>query len=310
MTNFLFCDKMNVVIIMKELEKYIEYIKYELNYSDFTIKGYSDEVSKFFLYTKENNLDYKKLNNDDIRNYLKYLDNLKYSKSSISRNLSALRTYYKYLLGEHIVDNNPFKIISNPKKDKKLPNFLNYEEIEKIFESFEDNTPLNLRNRCIVELLYDTGVRVSELVNIKISDIDFNEKTINISGKGRKERIVYFGDYLYEVLNEYIKKGRNILLDNRSCDYLILNSRGNKITTRGIQQIIDKVVSDASLKHKISPHVLRHTFATHMLNGGSDIKTIQQLLGHESLSTTGIYTHITNEVLRSEYLKNHPRSKK
>ena len=295
---------------MKEIDKFNEYLEYELNYSELTIKGYNEEINKFINYTKDNNLNYKKINNDNVREYLKYLDELKYSKNSISRNLSALRTYYKFLVNEKLIDNNPFKIISNPKKDKKLPNFLNYEEIEKIFESFEDNTPLNLRNRCIVELLYDTGVRVSELINIKISDIDFNEKTINISGKGRKERIVYFGDYLYEVLNEYIKKGRNDLLDNKSCDYLILNSRGNKITTRGIQQIIDKVVSDASLKHKISPHVLRHTFATHMLNGGSDIKTIQQLLGHESLSTTGIYTHITNEVLRSEYLKNHPRSKK
>ena len=295
---------------MKEIDKFNEYLEYELNYSELTIKGYNEEINKFINYTKDNNINYKKINNDSVRYYLKYLDELKYSKNSVSRNLSALRTYYKFLVNEKLIDNNPFKIISNPKKDKKLPNFLNYEEIEKIFESFEDNTPFNLRNRCIVELLYDTGVRVSELVNIKISDIDFNEKTINISGKGRKERIVYFGDYLYEVLNEYIKKGRNVLLDNNISDYLILNSRGNKITTRGIQQIIDKVVSDASLKHKISPHVLRHTFATHMLNGGSDIKTIQQLLGHESLSTTGIYTHITNEVLRSEYLKNHPRSKK
>ena len=294
---------------MDMIEDFNNYLKYELNYSELTIKGYNEEINKFIGYTKENNLNYKKLSNDNIRNYLKYLDGLKYSKNSISRNLSALRTYYKYLVSENVIDNNPFKIISNPKKDKKLPNFLNYEEIEKIFESFEDDTPLNLRNRCIVELLYDTGVRVSELVNIKISDIDFNERTINIRGKGRKERIVYFGDYLYEVLKKYISDGRNILLDNKSCDYLILNSRGNKITTRGIQQIIDKVVNDASLKHKISPHVLRHTFATHMLNGGSDIKTIQQLLGHESLSTTGIYTHITNEVLRSEYLKNHPRSK-
>ena len=295
---------------MKEIDKFNEYLEYELNYSELTIKGYNEEINKFINYTEDNNLNYKKISNDNVREYLKYLDELKYSKNSISRNLSALRTYYKYLLDEHIIDSNPFKMISNPKKDKKLPNFLNYEEIEKIFESFDDNTPLNLRNRCIVELLYDTGVRVSELVNIKLSDIDFVEKTIDISGKGRKERIVYFGDYLYEVLNEYIKKARSVLLDNRSCDYLILNSRGNKITTRGIQQIIDKVVSDASLKHKISPHVLRHTFATHMLNGGSDIKTIQQLLGHESLSTTGIYTHITNDVLRSEYLKNHPRSKR
>ena len=294
---------------MKEIEEFLSYLEYELNYSNLTVKGYSDEIEKYLTYTKEHNVNYKKISNDDIRNYLKYLDNLKYSKSSISRNLSSIRTYYKYLLDKKIVDSNPFKNISNPKKDKKLPNFLNYEEIMKIFDSIDEENILGKRDRCIVEVLYDTGVRVSELVNIKIKDIDFSEKTISIFGKGRKERIVYFGDYLYDVLNDYINNCRNILLSNKSCEYLILNSRGSQITTRGVEKIIDKVVKDASLKHKISPHVLRHTFATHMLNGGSDIKTIQQLLGHESLSTTGIYTHISNDVLRSEYLKNHPRSR-
>ena len=294
---------------MKEIEEFLSYLEYELNYSNLTVKGYSDEIEKYLTYTKEHNVNYKKISNDDIRNYLKYLDNLKYSKSSISRNLSSIRTYYKYLLDKKVVDSNPFKNISNPKKDKKLPNFLNYEEIMKIFDSINEENILGKRDRCIVEVLYDTGVRVSELVNIKIKDIDFSEKTISIFGKGRKERIVYFGDYLYDVLNDYINNCRNILLSNKSCEYLILNSRGSQITTRGVEKIIDKVVKDASLKHKISPHVLRHTFATHMLNGGSDIKTIQQLLGHESLSTTGIYTHISNDVLRSEYLKNHPRSR-
>ena len=294
---------------MKELEKFCDYLNYELNYSELTIKGYNDEINKFMVYCNEHNLNYKKLSNDDIREYLKYLDTLKYRKTSISRNLSSLRTFYKYLVNESIVDNNPFKNISNPKKDKKLPNFLNYEEIMQIFDTIDTSTPLGLRNRCVVEVLYDTGVRVSELVNIKIKDIDFSEKTISIVGKGSKQRIVYFGDYLYDVLKDYINSARNILLDKNNTEELILNSRGNKITTRGIEKIIDDIVNKASLKHKISPHVLRHTFATHMLNGGSDIKTIQQLLGHESLSTTGIYTHISNDVLRSEYLKNHPRSR-
>ena len=296
-------------MIILEINEFIEYLNYELNYSEFTIKGYNDEINKFINYTKDNNINSKKLSNEDIRQYLKYLDNLKYSKSSISRNLSSLRTYYKFLVDKKIVDNNPFKSISNPKKDKKLPNFLNYEEMMQIFDTIDTSTSLGLRDRCIVEVLYDTGVRVSELVNIEIKDIDFKEKTISIFGKGKKQRIVYFGDYLYDVLNNYINSSRKELLQYNKCDNLILNSRGNKITTRGVEKIIDKVVTNASIKHKISPHVLRHTFATHMLNGGSDIKTIQQLLGHESLSTTGIYTHISNDVLRSEYLKNHPRSK-
>lgn len=290
-------------------DKFLEKLKYEYNYSDLTINGYDYEITKFLDYLNDNHLDYKKINIDMIRNYLKYLDSLKYKKNSISKNLSSLRSYYKFLTEEKVVLNNPFKNISNPKKDKKLPDFLNYEEINKLFDSADTKTPLGLRNRCILELLYDTGIRVSELVNLKINDIEFDKKTINILGKGKKERIVYYGDYLQEVLEKYINDSRKYLLNNKLSEYLILNNNGSKITTRGVEYIIDKMVNEAAIKHKISPHVLRHTFATHMLNGGADIKSIQQLLGHESLSTTGIYTHITNDVLRQEYLKNHPRSK-
>lgn len=290
-------------------DKFLEKLKYEYNYSDLTINGYDYEITKFLDYLNDNHLDYKKINIDMIRNYLKYLDSLKYKKNSISKNLSSLRSYYKFLTEEKVVLNNPFKNISNPKKDKKLPDFLNYEEINKLFDSADTKTPLGLRNRCILELLYDTGIRVSELVNLKINDIEFDKKIINILGKGKKERIVYYGDYLQEVLEKYINDSRKYLLNNKLSEYLILNNNGSKITTRGVEYIIDKMVNEAAIKHKISPHVLRHTFATHMLNGGADIKSIQQLLGHESLSTTGIYTHITNDVLRQEYLKNHPRSK-
>lgn len=290
-------------------EKFLEKLKYEYNYSDLTINGYDYEITKFLDYLNDNHLDYRKINLDMIRNYLKYLDNLKYKKNSVSKNLSSLRSYYKFLTEEKVILNNPFKNISNPKKDKKLPDFLNYEEINKLFDCADTTTPLGLRNRCILEILYDTGIRVSELVNLKISDIEFDRKIINILGKGKKERIVYYGDYLQEVLEKYINDSRKYLLNNKSSEYLILNNNGSKITTRGVEYIIDKMVNEAAIKHKISPHVLRHTFATHMLNGGADIKSIQQLLGHESLSTTGIYTHITNDVLRQEYLKNHPRSK-
>ena len=289
-------------------EKFLEKLKYEYNYSDLTINGYDYEITKFLDYLNDNHLDYKKINLDMIRNYLKYLDSLKYKKNSISKNLSSLRSFYKFLTEEKVILNNPFKNISNPKKDKKLPDFLNYEEINKLFDCADTTTPLGLRNRCILEILYDTGIRVSELVNLKINDIEFDKKIINILGKGKKERIVYYGDYLQEVLDKYINDSRKYLLNNKLSEYLILNNNGSKITTRGVEYIIDKMVNEAAIKHKISPHVLRHTFATHMLNGGADIKSIQQLLGHESLSITGIYTHITNDVLRQEYLKNHPRS--
>lgn len=292
----------------KYLQNFLKYLKFELNYSELTIINYENEIKKFESFLNDKKINFKKINKDIIRGYLKYLDSKSYNKNSISKNLSSLRSYYKYLCDNKIVDTNYFKNISNPKKDKKLPNFLNYEEINIIFDSINTNEKFGQRNKCVVELLYDTGIRVSELVNIKIRDIDFNTNTILIMGKGSKERIVYFGEYALETIKYYINNERTIL-DKKQSDYLILNNLGTSITTKGIELIINKVVDNASLKHKISPHVLRHTFATHMLNGGSDIKTVQQLLGHESLSTTGIYTHITSEYLRTEYLKNHPRSK-
>lgn len=300
---------MKVIIMNKNIEQFLNYLKYELNYSALTIKGYEQEITKFLQFLNAKQLKWQNVENDDIRNYLKKLDEQKYSKASISRNLSALRSFYKFLSDNNKVSKNPFKSISNPKKDKKLPNFLNYEEINKIFESISLDTELGIRNRFIVEILYDTGIRVSELVNITLSSIHLEEKTILITGKGNKKRIVYFGDYLLEMFHLYLNHSRNKLIKQKQHSYLVVNNRGDKITTRGVEMLIDKIVNEASLKHKISPHVLRHTFATHMLNGGSDIKTVQQLLGHESLSTTGIYTHITNDVLRTEYLKNHPRSK-
>ena len=292
----------------QKIRDFQNYLLIDKKYSNATIESYTYCLNKYCTFMEKNNLNLKTIKKNDIKDYLKYLKDNKMSPKTINQNMSCLRSFYKFLTEEKVILNNPFKNISNPKKDKKLPDFLNYEEINKLFDSADTTTPLGLRNRCILELLYDTGIRVSELVNLKINDIEFDKKIINILGKGKKERIVYYGDYLQEVLDKYINDSRKYLLNNKLSEYLILNNNGSKITTRGVEYIIDKMVNEAAIKHKISPHVLRHTFATHMLNGGADIKSIQQLLGHESLSTTGIYTHITNDVLRQEYLKNHPRS--
>ena len=167
--------------------------------------------------------------------------------------------------------------------------------------------PLHIRNRLIIETLYDTGIRVSELVNIKLNDLNIATKEIRVLGKGSKERIVYFGDYEIDILNLYLNQARPKLLKNKSNDYLLLNHLGDRLTDRGVRLIIDDVIKKASLKHKVSPHTLRHTFATHLLNEGADLKSVQELLGHSSLSTTQIYTHVSNERLRSVYLKSHPR---
>jgi integrase/recombinase XerC len=205
--------------------------------------------------------------------------------------------------------NNPFKQIRNPKKEKKMPNFLQYNELESIINSIPLDEPLHVRNRLIIELLYATGLRVSELVNLKTNDIDYSNHEIRVTGKGDKERIVFFGDYALKYLNMYLAKSRHELLNGKKEDILLLNKDGNPLTSRGVEVIVDKIVNEAALKHNISPHVLRHTFATDLLNNGADLKSVQELLGHSSLSTTQIYTHITNERLRSVYLKTFPRQK-
>lgn len=292
----------------KYITLFLNYLVNERNYpNDTTAKNYELDLLNYQDFLKENNLNYLKITKDDIRSYLKYLDKLKYKNSSISRHLSSLRTFYGFLVNEGVIESNIFKSISSPKKKKQLPNFLQYDEVEKMLSVCDLKEPLHIRNRLIIETLYDTGIRVSELVNIKLNDLNIATKEIRVLGKGSKERIVYFGDYEIDILNLYLNQARPKLLKNKSSDYLLLNHLGDRLTDRGVRLIIDDVIKKASLKHKVSPHTLRHTFATHLLNEGADLKSVQELLGHSSLSTTQIYTHVSNERLRSVYLKSHPR---
>ncbi len=294
----------------KEKLKFIEYLQNELNYSENTVNSYLMEINKFEAFVKENKLDYKNFTRNEIREYLKYLDGQKLKNTSISKNLSSLRSFYKFLVNEGVVENNNFILISNPKKEKKLPNFLSEIEIEDLLDIYDLNTYDGIRNRLILELLYATGVRVSELVNIKLKDINYYDKSILIMGKGSKERIVLYGDYTKSLLEKYLNESRNVYLDTKNSDYLILNKFGNRLSVRSVQKLIEKSTAKIALKHKVTPHTIRHTFATHLLNHGADIKSVQELLGHESLSTTQIYTHITNERLRNVYLNTHPHGKK
>lgn len=291
----------------KYTKKFINYLTIEKNYSNHTIQSYETDLELYINYF--HNKDILNINKQDIRTYLKYLDELNYKTSSISRMLSSLRSFYNYLLKNNIVTTNPFKNIKNPKKEKKLPNFIKYEELEEILKTCHSDDPLGIRNQLIIELFYSTGIRISELINIKVSDIDFSNNIIKVLGKGDKERIVYFGTYALESINKYLNESRDILLKGKQSQYLFINHLGNHLTDRGVRDIMERVIKESTVKNKISPHTLRHTFATHMLNEGADLKTVQELLGHSSLSTTGIYTHVSNERLRNIYLKSHPRSK-
>lgn len=294
---------------LNNINKFIKYLKNEKRYPETTITSYSKDLDNYYGFITAKKINYQNITKEEIRMYLKYLDELKYSKSTISRILSALRHFYSYLVTHNIVTTNEFKLIKNPKKDKKLPNFLQSDELDKIFSSIDTSTPLGLRNRLIIELLYATGLRVSEITNLKVNDIDLSNREIKVYGKGGKERIVLFGDYAKKYLNEYLSTSRIELLNGQKSPYLLINHNGEELTSRGVEYIIDEIVKECALKHHISPHTLRHTFATDMLNNGADLKSVQELLGHSSLSTTQIYTHITNDRLRSVYLKSFPRTK-
>ena len=295
--------------LANNIQKFINYLDNEKRYPNTTINSYSKDLDNYYAFIMLKKINYKTITKDEIRSYLKYLDELKYSKSTISRILSTLRHFYSYLMTINIIKVNQFKLIRNPKKEKKLPNFLQSDELDKIFDSINLDTALGIRNRLIIELLYATGLRVSEITNLKLNDIDISNQEIKVYGKGGKERIVFFGEYAKKYLKLYLDNARNELLNGNNSNYLLINHNGGKLTSRGVELIIDKVQNEAALKHNISPHVLRHTFATDMLNNGADLKSVQELLGHSSLSTTQIYTHITNERLRSVYLKSFPRQK-
>lgn len=292
----------------KIINSFLEYLKVQRGYSMHTVINYEHDIKAFAQYIKDSKFDYRSLTYQQIKPYLMMMHDAKYSRATISRNLSSIRRFYKYLCINNIVKDNPFELISLPKKEKKLPSFLYCSELEDIFEISNLDTPLGQRNRLILELLYATGIRVSELVNIKIEDIDFDRRTIMILGKGKKKRNVIYGDYCENIMNTYLNDGYHKLLKNKKSDYLIINNNGGHITTRAIRYIINKIINASALKKHISPHTLRHSFATHMLESGADLLTVQELLGHESLSTTGIYTHITNEHLREVYLHSHPRA--
>lgn len=294
--------------MIKELEKYKDYLKYQKNYSLYTVENYCSDIEQFLDYIKAENIDFKRVEYSDLRFYLMYLKDEKCeNNSSIDRKLSALRGFYKFLANEGVIQNNVFSLMSGLKKEKKLPRYFEYNELEELFNVSDLKTPLGQRDRLILEMLYGTGVRVGELVAIKVSDIDLGSRTILILGKGNKERRVTYGEYCDEILKLYLNDGYQ-RLNIKNTLYLFLNNRGEVITERGVRYVLDQIIKNTSLNKSISPHVLRHSFATHLLNEGCDLLTVQKLLGHESISATQIYTHVTTDRLKEVYYNSFPRA--
>lgn len=292
---------------MRYLEDYLIYLEVQKNYSIKTIGSYKIDVEEFLCYLDKEHLDLVNVKYNDIHMYLKNLSDKQNSNATISRKISALRGLYKYLIKQDLIKQNPFYLVSLPKKEKKLPRFFYYNELELLFDVPDLKTPLGQRDRLILEMLYATGVRVSELVNIEIKDI--SDKEIRVLGKGDKERIVRFGRYALEILNLYLNDGYK-KLNTKNINKIFLNNKGTALTTRGVKYILDNIIKKTSIDKNISPHMLRHTFATHLLNEGCDITSVSELLGHASLSATAIYTHVTSDRLKEVYYHTHPRAKK
>ncbi|MCK7605906.1 tyrosine recombinase XerC [Geobacillus stearothermophilus] len=293
------------------LQLFMEYLQIEKNYSQYTIACYRRDIEQFFQFMNEegiNELD--QVAYSDVRLYLTKLYGQHLASRSVARKISSLRSFYKFLMREGRAAENPFALATLPKKEQKIPNFLYPKELEALFLVNDENTALGQRNTALLELLYATGARVSECCHIQLSDVDFVAETVLIHGKGNKQRYVPFGRPAREALERYIHGGRRELTRKLRADhrYLFVNARGNPLTPRGVRHILDRIVEAAALTQNISPHVLRHTFATHLLNEGADLRSVQELLGHAHLSSTQVYTHVTKDRLRHTYLQAHPRA--
>lgn len=288
--------------------EFLDYITEEKKYSEHTEVNYEIDLFKYEEYLKNNNFNYLQVKYKDISEFIIYLKKSGYKETSINRIISSLKSFYNFLEKNNYISSNPFSLINSLKTEKRLPNYFKYNEFNQMINTLDDS-PLGIRNRLILELLFATGLRVFELVNIKLNDINFTSQEIKVIGKGNKERYVFYGSYARDSISNYLNNSRNILLIDKISDYLFINNNGGNLTDRGVRLIIENIVKKASIDSKVSPHTFRHTFATIMLNEGCDIRTVQELLGHSSLSTTGIYTHLTSDEVRKAYLDAHPHAK-
>jgi integrase/recombinase XerC len=300
----------------KLIEQFLEHLRYERNVSAHTLRNYESDLEQFTHFLapdrKTKLPDVSEIDHLTIREWMASLHSDQKKKSSIARKLAALRTFFQFLVREGVLELNPAKLVSTPKLEKKLPNHLSIEEAIRFIESPDLDTDLGKRDRAMLELMYATGVRVAELTTLNVADVDFQNQLIRVTGKRRKQRIVPFGDPAGEAIRNYLGVREKFLFNapvsKRDEDALFLNYQGTRITTRSVGRMVEKYIRICAGMHNISPHALRHSFATHLLDSGADLRDIQELLGHARLSTTQIYTHVSMEKLIEVYDKAHPKA--
>ncbi len=297
--------------------QFLEHLRFERNVSEHTLRNYKSDLEQFLAHLAKSSSDksYPEIQQIDhltIREWLGSLHSGQKKKSSIARKLAALRTFFQFLVREEIVDLNPAKLVATPRLEKKLPRHLSIEDAVKFIETPDVESDFGKRDRAILELLYATGVRVSELIKLNVGDVDFKNQLIKVTGKRRKERIVPFGEPAREALREYLSVREGFLdrapISKRDPEVMFLNYQGTRISTRSVGRMVEKYIRLCAGMHDISPHALRHSFATHLLDSGADLRDIQELLGHARLSSTQIYTHVSMEKLIEVYDKAHPKA--
>jgi tyrosine recombinase XerC len=292
----------------KEIDDFLAYLKYEKNSSVHTISSYRGDLAQLADYLEEKKVALRGIDNIVLRGFLASLYQKNQKKTTIGRKLAAVRSFFQFCLKKRWLDDNPAKIVATPRQEKNVPSFLSEEEMAAFLELPRSSRPLDLRDRAILELLYATGIRVSELVGINLEEISFEERLIRVRGKGKKERLIPFGRKAEESLAPYLM-ARAVLVKGRGGENaLFLNYRGDRLTPRSVERMVDKYIHLTAINRKVSPHSLRHSFASHLLGRGADLRVIQELLGHSSLATTQKYTHLDLKQLLNVYRKSHPRS--
>lgn len=299
----------------ESVEAFLQYINRRNSGSEYTFDAYSRDIHAFVLFAQAEGIsDFNEVDRLLVSNYVISLRNVvtrsgTLSSASIARKLSALRSFFNYLNEHQMVTNNPFHYLKTPKVSKKIPEFLFYDEVDQLLSSIPLDTNDNIRNRVMFELMYGCGLRLSEVIHLQIQNIDFHEDLLFITGKGNKQRIVPFYEEIHEYLKNYVTQVRWHFTSDENEMCVFLNQRGKPLTARGVQYILNKVVLESGLQMHVHPHMLRHSFATHLLDNGADLRIVQELLGHASLSTTQIYVHVSQDKLKQVYQNAHPRAK-
>ena len=302
-------------MLFQYIDGFLNYLRVEKNASRLTLRSYKTDLVQFFDFIagQENipveKLPSESLNHKSVREYLACIQNNGQSKATAARKLAAIRSYVKYLCRGNILAENPIAAVSTPKQEQRLPKFLYHQEMEQLLQAPDLSTPAGIRDKAILEILYASGIRVSELTGLDLNSLDFEEEYIKVTGKGEKDRLIPLGRRAKAALQLYIRKSRPTYLkqENRYNQAVFLNRFGDRLSARYIRTILNKYVENIALNQRISPHTLRHTFATHLLNNGADLRSVQELLGHAELSTTQIYTHLTRDNIKTIYNNTHPR---